>query len=255
MSNQRHIWVFITLGLLLIGTTTAFANPPLPPQTIARGKVANSKILFKPPANDKRPNRTVGAGSRGGQCPQDLASAPVSSEMSNQRTMMALVPPSKTGLTVSERPTFWMYLPQTSAKQVVLSLQKEDASSHSQWVFPVPSTAGVVSFQPPADAPPLKIGETYQWAVVLVCGDRPNPNDPAIAAWVQRVSPSQSIPQSTALDLASWNGEQGLWYDMLTALGQALRTKPTNPALTDVWTNVLKSEGLEMVALEPLRHE
>jgi hypothetical protein len=255
MSSQRHIWVFITLGLLLIGTTTAFANPPLPPQTIARGKVASSKILFKPPANDKRPNRTVGAGSRGGQCPQDLASAPVSSELSNQLTMMALVPPSNTGLTVSERPTFWMYLPQTSAKQVVLSLQKEDASSHSQWVFPVPSTAGVVGLQPPADAPPLKIGETYQWAVVLVCGDRPNPNDPAIAAWVQRVSPSQSIPQSTALDLAAWNGEQGLWYDMLTALGQGLRAKPTHPALTDVWTNVLKSEGLEMVALEPLRHE
>jgi hypothetical protein len=42
---------------------------------------------------------------------------------------------------------------------------------------------------------------------------------------------------------------------MLTALGQALRTNPTNSALTDVWANVLKSEGLEMVALEPLRHE
>jgi hypothetical protein len=254
MSNQRHFLSLMALGLLLISSASALASQPLPSQIIARGKVS-SKVLFKPPANDRRPNRTVGAGSRGGQCPQDLASSPTLSGLSTQRPLMALVPPSNTGLTMAEHPTFWVHLPQTSAKQLVLSLQTEDASYHSQWTFPVPNTSGIVGLQPPADAPPLKIGESYQWAVVLVCGERPSPNDPAIAAWVQRVSPSQTTAYSNVLDQASWSGEQGLWYDMLTDLGQGLRTMPTNPDLTDVWVNVLKLEGLEVVALEPFRNE
>ncbi len=255
MSNQRHFLCLMALGLLLIGTGSAFATP-FPAKTIARGRVSTPRVLFKPPAGDRRPDRTVGAGSRGQQCPQDLASAPAPGGLSRQPPLMALVPPSNVvGWTVAERPTFWVYLPQTSARQVVLSLQKEDASYHSQRIFPVPSTAGIFSLQPPADAPPLKIGEIYQWAVVLVCGERPGPNDPAIAAWVRRVAPSSSIGQGTALDQASWNGQQGLWYDMLTVLGQELRSKPANSDLTGTWADVLKSEGLEIISLEPLRFE
>ncbi|WP_404787106.1 DUF928 domain-containing protein [Altericista sp. CCNU0014] len=263
MSNHHHSSGLVALGLLLIATGTAFATP-LPAKmpaneiargAIARGRVSAPKVLFKPPARDRRPDRTVGAGSRGRQCPQDLASAPTSSELARQLPLMALVPPSNIGLTMAERPTFWVHLPQTSARQVVLSVQKEDASYHSQWVFPVPSSSGIFSLQPPADAPPLKIGESYQWAVVLVCGERPGPNDPAVAAWVQRVSPSESIVRDTALDRASWNGEQGLWYDMLTVLAQELRSQPANPDLTGTWASVLKSEGLDIVSMEPLRFE
>lgn len=250
MSNQRHCLCLMALGLFLLGTGSVFATP-LPAKTIARGRVSTPKVLFKPPASDRKPDRTVGAGSRGQQCFQDLASA----SSSRQLLPMALVPPKNMGLTVAERPTFWVYLPQTSARQVVLSVQNEDASYHSQRIFPVPSSAGIFSLQPPADAPPLKIGEIYQWAVVLVCGERPGPNDPATSAWVQRVSPSQSISQRTALDLASWNGEQGIWYDMVTVLGQELRAQPANPDLTGTWANELKAQGLEIISLEPLRFE
>jgi hypothetical protein len=265
--NQRYFSCLIALGLLLTGTEIVFADTPFPASRMARARISSTKVLFRPPANDRRPLRTVGAGSRGGQCSQDLTAASSPSSISNKLPLLALVPPgnvgltvadvpsSNVGLTVAERPTFWMYLPQTSAKKVVLTLQSEDNSSHFQWSFPVPSAAGIVSLQPPANAPPLKIGQTYQWAVVLVCGERPSPNDPAIAAWVKRVSPAQSIPQSTALSQAAWYGEQGLWYDMLTALGKELRSQPTNPDLTDIWANVLKSEGLEIVAMEPLRQE
>ena len=154
---------------------------------------------------------------------------------------------------MAERPTFWAYLPQTSAKQVVLSVQKEDASYHVQWIFPAPEASGIFSFQPPADAPPLKVGETYLWAVVLVCGERPNPNDPAIAAWVKRVSPSQLLSSGTPLDQVSRNAEQGLWYDMVTALAQERKSQPSDPVLTQTWADVLKSQGLEPISQEPIR--
>jgi hypothetical protein len=265
MSKQRYFSYLMALGLLFVGTEAALANMQLSANTIARARASATKVLFKPPANDRRPLRTVGAGSRGGQCPQDLASTPAPNGVSKPLQLMALVPPSNAELkaakltvaelTVAERPTFWMYMPQTSAQQVVLSLKTEDASYHGQWTFPVPTTAGIFSLQVPADAPPLKIGQPYQWAVVLVCGERPNPNDPSIAAWVQRVSPPQTVAPSTALDRASWNGERGLWYDMLTALGQELRAKPSSTDLSGVWADILKAEGLDMVAMEPIQHQ
>jgi hypothetical protein len=252
MSNQRNfLYLIATIGLLLLTTEIALAAP-LPAKVIARGRVATPKVLFKPPAYDKRPERTVGAGSRGG-CPQDFTSASISDELSRRLPLKALVPPSNIGLTMAERPTFWMYLPQTSATQIVLSVQKQDTSSHSQWFFPVPSTAGIVSLQLPADAPPLQIGETYQWAAVLVCGERPGPNDPTVTAWVKRVPVSNTMAQSTAADRVSWNGEQGLWYDMLTALAQEVRSQPSNADLSGTWADVLTSEGLEKIALEPIR--
>ena len=241
-----------TIGLEPVGLQTAFAAP-LPAKAIARGKVLTAKVLFKPPAGDKRPDRTVGAGSRGRQCPQDIASAPIPSGVLHQPPLRAVVPTDNTGLTVAERPTFWAYLPQTSAKQVVLSVQKEDASYHVQWIFPAPEASGIFSFQPPADAPPLKVGETYLWAVVLVCGERPNPNDPAIAAWVKRVSPSQLLSSGTPLDQVSRNAEQGLWYDMVTALAQERKSQPSDPVLTQTWADVLKSQGLELISQEPIR--
>jgi Domain of Unknown Function (DUF928) len=245
-----------TIGLEPFGRQTAFAAP-LPTNAIARGKVLTPKVLFKPPAGDKRPDRTVGAGSRGRQCSQDIASASMPSGLLHQLPLRAVVPTANAGLTVAERPVFWVYLPQTSAQKIVLSVQKEDASEQTQWIFPVPETSGIFSFQPPADAPPLKVGETYQWAVVLVCGERPNPNDPAIAAWVKRVSPSQlpSQPasQETPLDQIARNADQGLWYDMVTALAQERKSQPNDPTLTQTWADVLKPQGLEPIVSEPLR--
>jgi Domain of Unknown Function (DUF928) len=257
LRQHRFYSCSLAVGLLLagletIGLQTVFAAP-LPAKAIARGKVLTAKVLFKPPAGDKRPDRTVGAGSRGRQCSQDIASASMPSGLLNQLPLRAVVPTANTGLTVAERPVFWVYLPQTSAQQVVLSVQKEGALEHTQWTFPAPETSGIFSFQPPADAPSLKVGETYQWAVVLMCGERPNPNDPAIAAWIKRVSPSQLASQETPLDQVARNAEQGLWYDMVTALAQERKAQPNDPTLMQTWADVLKSQGLEPIASEPLR--
>lgn len=257
LRQHRFYRCSLAIGLLFFGLDTvsieaAFAAP-LPAKAIARGKVSTAKVLFKPPAGDKRPNRTVGAGSRGRQCPQDIAAASIPDGILHQPPLSAIVPTTNAGLTVAERPTFWAYLPQTSAKQVVLSVQKEDASYHAQWLFPAPEASGIFSFQPPADAPSLKVGETYQWAVVLVCGERPNPNDPAIAAWVKRVPPSQLPAQETPLDRVFRNAEQGLWYDMVTALAQERKSQPNNPTLTEAWADVLSAQGLEPISQEPIR--
>jgi hypothetical protein len=167
---------------------------------------------------------------------------------------MALVPmPIAGGLTLAERPSFWVYLPSTNAKQVVLSLKEEGMKPHSQTFFQVQSAPGLQRLTIPLNAPPLILDKTYQVGVVLVCGKRPGPNDPMITAWVRRVAHPDAIKKGTPLEQAAWYGEQGIWYDALSALAQAQQSSPADQDLKGIWVDFLRSGGLEPISTEILR--
>jgi hypothetical protein len=247
MLNNQRLLNLMFIGLLLLGTAPTVAQPTT--NRSARTDRTLTEVDFKPPPEDQKPERTEGAGSRhGGRCPQD-ATVPTG----EPPTLMALVPTTNTGLTLAERPTFWVYLSKTSAKKMVLSIREEGTTHHSQTFVPLTGGAGLISLQPNPDSPPLEVGKTYQWAVVLVCGERPSPNDPAIASWVRRVALSQPQPQGTALEQAAWYGERGIWYDALESLARARRAQPDNNELLRIWTEFLESEGLGEIAAQPLR--
>lgn len=245
MLNNRYCFSLITAGLLLVGTKSTLAQTPT--KSPARTETTISRISFKPPSNDKQPDRTAGAGARGGRCPED---AIVST--ANTPPLMALVPTTNAGLTLAQRPTFWVYLPKTAAKQVVLSIKEGGIQHHSQTFFSIAERSGIISLQPSEDSPPLEVGKTYQWAVVLICGERPNPNDPAIVSWISRVASPQPKNQGTALVQAAWYGERGIWYDALDSLAEARRVEADDRTLTDIWTEFLKSAGLGEIATEPV---
>lgn len=252
MLNNQRLLNLITTGLLLLGTAPTIAQPTSNLST--RTDRTITRVLFKPPPEDKKPERTQGAGSRhDGQCPRDVSPTNVAKLSSERPSMVPLVTTDNTGLTLAERPTFFIYLPETSAKQIVLSIREEGTTHHSQTFFPLTGVSGIINLQPSPDSPPLEVGKTYQWAVVLVCGERPNPNDPAIAASVRRISSPQSIKQGTALEQASWYGEQGIWYDALTSLVKARRSQPNNQDLTDIWVQFLESGGLADISAKPLQ--
>jgi hypothetical protein len=246
MLNNRYFFKLIVIALFITGILLSNAKTPM---GLTRSDGPLPTIFFKPPADAQEPHKTTGAGSRGGSCPQD----PLLSETTAKRSLMALVPNTNTGLTLAERPTFWIYLPKTTAKQIVLSIREAGIKDHAQIYLPTPEDSGVVGFQLPATGPALEIGKTYQWAVVLICGARPSPNDPAIAAWVRRIGPVQPLKKGTILEQAAWYGEQGIWYDAIAALAEVRRTKPNDQGLTDIWTNFLNSAGLEAISTEPLQ--
>lgn len=243
---QQLSWL-IAAGILLFGAEAAIAQSTA---TRPVNNNSNLQVLFVPPPDDKKPEETSGAGSRREQqCPQASALTTASAP-SNQLT--SLVPATNSGLTLAERPTFWVYLPKTSAKQAVLSLKVGDRH-HSQTVVPITGEPGVIGIKPSDDSPALQVGKTYQWALVLVCGERPGPNDPAVVASVRRVALPQPPGFNEPLAQANWYGQQGIWYDALTAMAQAQRSQPYNQALATNWANFLKSQGLEAIANQPLR--
>jgi len=253
MLNQLWLPKIMTVGLLLFSTIPTIAQTTS--NTSSTSSRTLTRVLFKPPPEEKKPDQTRGAGSRNdGQCMNDATLTNLANFSSNQTSMIPVVPSSDLGLTLAARPKFWIYLPETSAEQVVLSIREEGINHHSQTFVPIQGQSGIMSLQPPADAPPLEVGKAYQWAVVLVCGGRPSPNDPAIASWVRRVSLSEPSNQGSALAQAAWYGEQGIWYDALAALAEAKRSQPNHQELTEIWTDFLESGGVKPPATEATLH-
>lgn len=257
--NLQPLFMLISVSLLLIaGTIPTLAQPSAEGTTPAPTRDANKprsliiQVLFKP-SRSGQPPTTRGAGSRNDRyCPQDTPTK-------GEPTLTALVSPTNHNqsiLTWAEHPTFWVYLPKTSARQIVLSVREEGSRQHTQRFLPITGESGIVGIPLTENTPPLEVGKSYQWAIVLVCGDRPSPNDPVVTAWVRRAVPSQPLNnQQAALERAVEYGEQGIWYDALTTLAVARRSQPDNPALAKIWTDFLAqpSVGLETIATEPLR--
>ena len=253
MLNNQRLLNLMTVGLLVLGTAPTFAQSTANPS--ARPERKLSRVLFKPPSDDEKPEQTAEAGSRHGvQCLQNVTSAAMANSPSSQSALIPLVPTTNFGLTIAERPILWIYLPEeTSARQVVLSIREEGTTHHSKTFIPITGASGIISLQPNQDSPPLEVGKTYKWSVVLVCGEKPGPNDPALDVWVRSVPQPEPSNQGSALEQAAWYGEQGIWYDALTSLIQARRSQPQNQDLIGIWADFLESGGLKAIATEPLQ--
>ena len=215
----------------------------------------NTVVLFQPPPREKQPESTEGAGSRQNQlCPQDRAIYQQQKSSDNRLNLTAVVPDSNYGLTVANRPSFWVYFPKTSAQKAILSIKEEGIKSHWQQPVNLTGEGGITRIKLSKNAPALEIGKNYQWAVILVCGNRPNPNDPVVAAWIKRIDRStitQYIsPLSTELEKAAIYARRGIWYNALDILLQA--KKPSLNNWQDLWVQYLQSGGLEELADEPI---
>lgn len=238
--------------------TTSVNSPSLSNDHPTPSTAISTQIEFVPPPSDGSPDQTRGAGARDGQrCSQDVAvrSTTPSTRGGAATSLSALVPPTNYGLTYMEHPTVWVYLPQTSAQQGIISIREEDGRPYAQLSFDLPASDTVIGIQLPETLPPLQVGKNYQWAIVLVCGATPQPSDPVVTAWIRRES--RPIPDATGLnpiEQIHWYSQHGIWYDALTTLAQSRQSSPQDVRLTRLWINFLAQPHLHMeaIAIAPL---
>ena len=236
-SRYNQIWVVLLIIFGLLFADGAIAD-------------VETTVLFQPPPEEEQPKDTEGAASRQlGECAAnnlELESQSVSKELS----LTALVPQNNYGLTTQERPNFWIYLPSTSAKQAILSIKEAGKTPHWQQSVDLDRNEGIVGIELSKDAPALEIGTNYQWAVILVCGDRPSPNDPVVASWIKRIEAQSSQSSSTSkLAKASTYAQQGIWYDALDIL---ISQKSSQNNWHDLWNKYLESAGLSKFSDRPV---
>ncbi|HEY9670017.1 MAG TPA: DUF928 domain-containing protein [Waterburya sp.] len=192
------------------------------------------------------PGRRQPAGGRG--C--DLLST---------KPLAILTPKTNLGLTVTANPTFFFYAPRTSATVARFVLvDEENANRVYEKTFAISTTPGIVSLRLSADKslPSLKLGKNYHWYISILCESQDRSGDIYVDGWVQRVELLPSL--ASQLEKASLNKrvalyqKNELWYDALTTLAQERRLHPRDSAIAAEWATLLRSEGLDEIAQEPI---
>lgn len=246
----KLLLVSLSLKLMMIAglptqvqaqSESAIADQIIPSRSIV-------SVTFDPPKDGKPENTEGGASRNGGVCPQDSTAL--------HQSVTLLLPANHYGLTVAEHPTFFVYVPQTSAQKALFVLRDENEDYYYQKTIPIPSKAGIVSFQLPADAPVIEIGKGYKWSFVLICGETLKPDSPRGEGQIQRIKPNPALRSQletlAPLERAALYGKDGIWYDTLTSLAELRRSQSDNLTLTANWEELLRSVGLEAIATEPL---
>lgn len=123
------------------------------------------------------PPRTIGLGVRGDDC---VANYPAN--------LKALIPTNNVWTTVSDRPQFSWYVPQTQAKTAEFVIFDKDDNDiyHKTLELSSENTATIIQETLPDDVSLAK-GEVYTWQFSLICNRRRRSADIFIEGWVQQV--------------------------------------------------------------------
>ncbi len=208
--------------------------------------------LFKPANGKGTARRASGGASRVGT--YYLNPSIVGAE--GPAALIALLPQTFHGTTVSERPTILVYIPASNAEEAVFSLKDEAGNMQYQMTVPVAGKTGVVPIKLPTDAPALAIGKNYQWFLALKVDGQLSPSTPYVDGWVQRIQPNTELTtamqQGDALELATAFGKNGVWYDCVATMATLHASQPSDITLSKQWTELLSSVGLKEITTAPV---
>ncbi|MEA5580054.1 DUF928 domain-containing protein [Nodularia harveyana UHCC-0300] len=230
--------------------------------------------LFTPNADRGAPRQASGGASRGNLfTPESDKGAPRQASGGASRVgtyylnpgtvigtgpaaLIALLPQSFYGTTVSERPTILVYLPDTQAEKAIFSLKDEAGNTLHEMSISVAGKTGVISIPLPADAPALAVGKNYQWFLALKVDGTLTPSTPYVDGWIQRIQPTAELAtamqQEDVLKRATAFGKNGVWYDCVATLATLHIAEPNNANVANQWEELLSSVSLKDIVTAPL---
>ena len=230
------------------GTTFQPAPTRRAPQGTTGG--ASRGDLFIPASSQGAPTQTVGASSRVGSAPSALAT------VTTPNAMLALLPQSFYGTTLTSKPSFLVYVPASSARTAVFSLKDEAGNQLTQIALPVSGAAGVLTIALPENAPALEVGRNYQWFLALKIDGNLSPSTPYVDGWVRRIQPvpelATALKQSDELKRATVLCRSGVWYDCVSTLAALRVQQPDRAALNQSWSELLTSVNLQQIGQAPM---
>lgn len=247
---SKHFSRFTILAVALtLGLTTnvpAQVQAQLKPSSPSSKLPNQSKNSFRPPRTGV-PVNTIGGGRRG----------PVCLDKESELEPIPLVPvDSQMGETAAEYPTFFWYMPETSAPEVefVLRDEKDNAVYAVKYALAKSAESGIsepglMSLTLPsfANLSPLEIGKKYKWEVALICEFADRSRDVVTEGLIKRVAPDPALAlrlqQATPQQRVALYRDAQLWYDAVSTLVELQRTRPDDANLAVAWDRLLSSAG------------
>jgi len=170
-------------------------------------------------------------------------------------------------LTVSEYPTFWVYVPYGSDKvsSGEFSIQQGENDIYRA-TFKLPATPGIVSVTIPKTEKPLELDKTYRWYFEMSCPRSTQAPQAAtrlapasLTGFVRRVSQPPELEAElnrakNPLERVAAYARHDVWYDMFTELAQLRLQYPDDATLENIWLELLGDEriGLKEIEQEPI---
>lgn len=215
-------------------------------------------LNFDPPPMSTPGNREAGA-LRSDTC----------ADTANASGIMALVPDTNVGLTAAASPDLFAYIPPNNAEKAELRVFKEATGEEvyaGEFTLPengtstdYPYGASVVKLPLSATPVALEPGESYLWAVFVVCDSTNRAQDMVVDVVVQQADENyfrtlstdvkaqlDTLTTASSEDKVLTYGAAGLWQDLLSELS----SDPT--AYGEVWAKLLTDQGMGAIADAPI---
>jgi len=174
-------------------------------------------------------------------------------------SLTALIPRTNIGITSSEYPTFFFYIPDANLElvdtaELFLMNSNKEVVSQKKVKLNSPDKVVSIDFHNSPGLPPLKIGESYYWAFSITFGeDSPGP---FVSGWIKRVSLDSKLQHEldTALpqEKPAIYASNGFWYDALTSLAKLRCSYPNDATYRSDWESLLQQVELPRIATKPL---
>lgn len=170
------------------------------------------------PAGPSAPRDPTGSSGTRGSCGATSTVTPT--------VLTALAPKSHVGKTLSTRPTFVWYVPDTQPYKVEFRLYGLDNTGRYRQQIArqeLNSSAQIMQFTLPQDAAGLKVGQTYLWQVAVLCNPKDPSKDQVVTAEIEVISPPNALKANLSqtrdrLQRARLLAAAGIWYDALSEL-------------------------------------
>lgn len=272
------LMIFLTLSSIIQYSPQVIAQtkkpavtkkqPAQPSQTPAPRKPTPRKKPSKPVfVSPKTPNglsrvsgRRTGMGSRN-NCPAVsiplTALAPLTRQQKvSQKPDIGVVG----GLTTSERPTFWFYVPYTqdnrnlSAEFSLQDTKGEDI--YRKKAIALPPKPGVISVSLPNTVKSLQVNQSYRWYFKIRCNQQTASLPVYVEGEIQRINLDSGVTEelsafSDPQQKIAIYAKEGIWFDALNMLAQ-LRQSSQDASVKEDWQSLLQSANLDNISTAPL---
>lgn len=230
------------VSLLLSVIVLGMFAPLLPALSSPLLKDTLISLEFPDTGNRGAPKKSAGGGTRSDD-------QTCFSNEDNEPPLVALMPNRENkAKTASDTPTFYGYIPTTTATEGEFVLVDEDDNEVYYTQFPLSSTPGIIKLEIP-ETVALKPGN-YNWSLMVICDSRYRNRDKYVEGSLEYVSLTEELKNQinaeSSLEKAQVYADASLWLETFDTLVQIREDNP------EEWQELLASVGLEMLAEKPI---